>query len=66
MQKKQTDKGERLCFIEKVAGQKTADLLPGFIAESLQKLPIPKRMRWGSSRNEFVRPVHWLVVLKKF
>ena len=31
-------------------------------ARSMQ-LPIPKRMRWGASGAEFVRPVHWLVLL---
>ena len=24
---------------------------------------MPKRMRWGSSEIEFVRPVHWIVLL---
>ncbi len=28
-----------------------------------QRLPIPKRMRWGSSKEEFVRPVQWAVLL---
>jgi glycyl-tRNA synthetase beta chain len=37
--------------------------MPGIIEKALQELPIPKRMRWGSSRVEFVRPVHWLVML---
>ncbi|HCO64236.1 MAG TPA: glycine--tRNA ligase subunit beta, partial [Alcanivorax sp.] len=27
------------------------------------KLPIPKRMRWGRRKVQFVRPVHWLVAL---
>ena len=31
--------------------------------ESLRKLPIPKRMRWGNSKEEFVRPVQWAVLL---
>ena len=34
------------------------------IAENaLNRLPIPKRMRWGDSEAQFVRPVHWLVFL---
>lgn len=44
-------------------GEQTADLLPGLINEALAALPIPKRMRWGSSHEEFVRPVHWVVLL---
>lgn len=33
------------------------------LADAVSKLPIPKRMRWGNSHEEFVRPVHWLVAL---
>jgi glycyl-tRNA synthetase beta chain len=44
-------------------GEHTVRLIPGFVNEALAQLPIPKRMRWGSSRNEFVRPVHWVVLL---
>jgi len=44
-------------------GERTVQLVPGFVNEALAQLPIPKRMRWGSSRNEFVRPVHWVVLL---
>lgn len=58
-----TDKGERLCFSQLVKGAATASLLEKIIGDALATLPIPKRMRWGSSRAEFVRPAHWLVVL---
>ncbi len=58
-----TDKGERLCFRSVVNGQATAELLEDIINKALNQLPIPKRMRWGASRTEFVRPVHWAVVL---
>ena len=50
------------CFVEQGA-QPTSELLPDIITEALVRLPIPKRMRWGRSRQEFVRPVHWLVLL---
>lgn len=46
-----------------IKGKQTADLLQDIVQNSLDKLPIPKRMRWGASRVEFVRPVHWLVML---
>ncbi|HIO97649.1 MAG TPA: glycine--tRNA ligase subunit beta, partial [Leucothrix sp.] len=36
---------------------------PEIVSKSLAKLPIPKRMRWGASDIEFVRPVHWLVMM---
>lgn len=57
------DKGERLYFATEVPGAKAVDELPNAIRDSLNKLPIPKRMRWGSSRTEFVRPVHWVLTL---
>jgi len=56
-------KGEFLFFEGSKAGLTTASLLPGIVQKSLDALPIPKRMRWGSSSAEFVRPVHWLVML---
>jgi glycyl-tRNA synthetase beta chain len=56
-------KGEFLFFEGTKAGLTTATLLPGIVQKSLDALPIPKRMRWGSSSAEFVRPVHWLVML---
>ncbi|MGK0443190.1 MAG: glycyl-tRNA synthetase beta chain [Bermanella sp.] len=57
------EKGERLYFAQDVAGAKATDELPVAIQDALNKLPIPKRMRWGSSRIEFVRPVHWVLML---
>jgi len=56
-------KGEFLFFEGSKSGQKTASLLTGIVQRSLDQLPIPKRMRWGASDAEFVRPVHWLVLL---
>lgn len=54
---------EKLAYSSTLAGKDTRELLPTIVDASLAKLPIPKRMRWGASRNEFVRPVHWLVML---
>ena len=44
-------------------GQPVEALLPGIIEQALAGLPIPKRMRWGEETAEFVRPVHWVVLL---
>ncbi|HEY5702876.1 MAG TPA: glycine--tRNA ligase subunit beta [Gammaproteobacteria bacterium] len=44
-------------------GKLTIELIPDAINSALDKLPIPKRMRWGNNQQEFVRPVHWVVVL---
>ncbi len=56
-------KGEFLFFEGTKPGLATAALLPPIVQRSLDALPIPKRMRWGASDAEFVRPVHWLVML---
>lgn len=56
-------KGEFLFHEGSRAGAPTPTLLPAIVQASLEALPIPKRMRWGAGEAEFVRPVHWLVML---
>ena len=58
-----TDKGEWLLYRATVAGQPTRNLIATMTAASLAALPIPKLMRWGASRTQFVRPVHTLCLL---
>jgi len=58
-----TDKGEWLVFRAQEKGKATVELIAAMVDQSLAKLPIPKRMRWGESTAEFVRPVHWVVML---
>jgi len=58
-----TDKGEWLSCEAVESGEAAADLMPGLIEKSLASLPIPRRMRWGDGDVEFVRPVHWIVLL---
>ena len=55
--------GPKLKFSQSIAGQPAASLLPGIVEASLNDLPIPKRMRWGARKTEFVRPSQWLVML---
>jgi len=57
------EKGERLYYAQDVEGANAATELPVAVTDALAKLPIAKRMRWGSSRIEFVRPVHWILML---
>lgn len=59
----ETDKGAWLVYRTVEKGKPTVDLMSGLVEQSLASLPIPKRMRWGAHRTEFVRPVHWLVML---
>ncbi|QJQ97431.1 glycine--tRNA ligase subunit beta [Halomonas sp. PGE1] len=59
----ETDKGTWLGYREQQQGESTAALLPAILQKAIAALPVPKNMRWGASRVEFSRPVHWLVVL---
>jgi len=63
LERLKTDKGEWLVWNSTEVGKDCAQLLPAMIEQALKALPIPKRMRWGDSDFEFVRPVHWVVVL---
>tara|TARA_B110001454_G_scaffold22281_1_gene21750 strand:+ start:43651 stop:45723 length:2073 start_codon:yes stop_codon:yes gene_type:complete len=58
-----SEENGKLKISRRIAGQATTELLAGIIQTSLEKMPIAKRMRWGSSRIEFVRPVQWLIML---
>ena len=63
LDRKKTDKGEYLIFRERERSQKTPELMPSLVESALERLPIPRRMRWGDGEAEFVRPVHWVVLL---
>ena len=63
LQRQETDKGAWLVQVSLEPGALTADLIPGIVTNALAGLPIPKRMRWGNRDDEFVRPVHWAVLL---
>ncbi len=58
-----TDKGEWLSYNAEIPGQDTTSLLPDIVANALAALPVPKPMRWGGGDVEFVRPVHWVVLM---
>ena len=59
----ETPKGSWLSFRALERGQATQLLVPELVRKSLAALPIPRRMRWGDRDDEFVRPVHWVVLL---
>ncbi|MGD8884666.1 MAG: glycine--tRNA ligase subunit beta [Gammaproteobacteria bacterium] len=63
LQQLETDKGAWLAYNVVQKGKTTRELLPDIVQTALDQLPIPKRMRWGDLAAEFVRPVHWLVML---
>jgi glycyl-tRNA synthetase beta chain len=59
----ETPKGAWLVHRGTEAGASTASLLPGIVQASLDALPIARRMRWGAGEAQFVRPVHWVLML---
>ncbi|MEQ8208068.1 MAG: glycine--tRNA ligase subunit beta [Woeseia sp.] len=61
--REETPKGEWLVYRGIEHGRAAAELLPQCVQRALDGLPIPRRMRWGAGTAEFVRPVHWLVML---
>lgn len=63
LQEIDTDKGRRLGLRQEQVGAEVRDILIEVINSSIAALPVAKRMRWGSSRVEFVRPAHWVVAL---
>jgi glycyl-tRNA synthetase beta chain len=57
-------KGNEYLYFEGLkSGTATVTLLPVLLQQSLDALPIPKRMRWGTGEAQFVRPVRWLLLL---
>lgn len=59
-----TDKGDYVGYEQTIHGQATTELLPAIFQTALDNLPIAKRMRSGASRDEFVRPVQWAVLMQ--
>ena len=58
-----TDKGEWLVHQTKVVGVETKSLIADMAQRALDKLPIPKPMRWGNNKTQFIRPVHTVTML---
>jgi len=58
-----TDKGDYLVYRAIKSGLELPSLLEDLVGTALTALPVDRRMRWGKSRLEFVRPVQWLVCL---
>ncbi|MBB1269757.1 glycine--tRNA ligase subunit beta [Shewanella sp. SR44-3] len=58
-----TDKGEWLVHQAKVVGVQTNSLIAAMAQRALDKLPIPKPMRWGANSTQFIRPVHTVTML---
>ena len=63
LKRRKTEKGEWLVHENTVKGKRLGAILTQCLDEAVKALPIPRRMRWGSCEEEFIRPVHWLLAL---
>ena len=59
----ETGDGAWLAYRTIRAGAALASLLPEMVERALARLPVPRRMRWADSETEFVRPVHWVLLM---
>lgn len=57
------EKDGKLFFSSIQKSKSVFDLIPGAIQDSISKLPVSRRMRWGNNTSEFIRPVQWIVVI---
>lgn len=59
------EKDGKLHYRRSEPGKPTAELIPAIFEETLKGMDelVPKRMRWGSGEETFVRPVQWLLAL---
>jgi glycyl-tRNA synthetase beta chain len=59
----ETEKGAWLAYNASETGKTAAEIIPEIIEKALRAIPVARRMRWGDSDFEFVRPAHWIVLL---
>ncbi|ODS50715.1 MAG: glycyl-tRNA synthetase beta chain [Halanaerobium sp. 4-GBenrich] len=51
-------------YAEKIEkGKPTSDILADVLKKIVDQVPLPKAMRWGSVKMEFIRPIKWLLLL---
>ena len=58
-----TPKGDWLMLEQRLPGRALHAVLDEHLAEVVNALPMPRRMRWGDQLHEFLRPVSWLLAL---
>jgi glycyl-tRNA synthetase beta chain len=59
----ESPKGEVICAKVEKKGQPTVTLLNEYLSQWMANITFPKKMRWGSRKIPFVRPVHWIAAL---
>lgn len=58
-----TPKGEVICAKVEKKGQSTVSILNEYLPQWMADITFPKKMRWGSRKIPFVRPIHWVAAL---
>lgn len=59
-----TDKGEWLYYKLMQPGESLSAKLPALLDKIFSSMPMPKRMRWSDLDIDFLRPVHWMLVMQ--
>jgi len=54
---------EFLYFKKEIKGKEAKELLPLMIEEWLKSLNFGKNMRWGNCKEEFIRPIRWILCM---
>lgn len=57
----ETDKGAWIVYQGEESGRPVQEVIPAVMAATVNGLALSKPMRWGSGRDEFPRPVHWIL-----
>ncbi len=54
-------KGDYVWATVSTGGAEVSMVLPGILEQLVRELPAPRKMRWGTVTDSFVRPVSWLL-----
>ena len=57
------EKGELLVYESSSKGKSTSELLPEIAQSAVSNMHLPKKMRWGNSDAQFIRPAKWILFL---
>lgn len=59
----ETEKGAWVVYQAIEPGRPVELVLPEVVQSAVRQVPLSKPMRWGAGRDEFPRPVHWILSL---
>ncbi len=55
-------KSEVLYYKKEIEGKESKEVLPEMVQKWLKSLDFGKSMRWGSLKEEFIRPIRWGII----